>query len=166
MIPYRVKQFYWAFTSLLKKDDMELLNKYLKADEISVFMKMSRAERQHSVRVFNSAMKYIFNNEIKIDEFKLGRCALLHDIGKSHVKVGTIEKSIIIILKFITGDKILKYNKRIEDYYRHAEIGSNILSQLGENDSEIIMCIANHHKKDKDKENVYLNIISMCDDCC
>lgn len=166
MIPYRVKQFYWAFTSILKKDDMNLLNLYLNEREINIFMKMSKAERQHSIRVLNTAMEYIHDNKIEIDEFKLGRCALLHDIGKSRVTINTIEKSIIIILKFITGDSILKYNKRIEDYYKHGEIGSDILSQLGENDSEIIMCVANHHKKDRDMKNVYLRIISMCDDRC
>ena len=166
MIPYRVKQFYWAFASIVKKDNMELLNSYLNEKELNIFMEMSKAERQHSVRVFNTAMKYIRDNNIKINEFKLGRCALLHDIGKSRIKINTIEKSIIIILKFITGDMILKYNKRIEDYYNHGEIGSNILSQLGENDSEIIMCVANHHNKDRDIGNMYLDIISMCDDLC
>ena len=164
MIPYRVKQFYWAVTAVIKNDDMNILNNYLNENEIEVLMKLSKAERQHSIRVFINAKKYVSDNNIKIDINKLGRCALLHDIGKSVVKINTIEKSIVIILKFITGDKILKYNKVIANYYKHAEIGGEILIQLGECDNDIINCVKNHHNKEQKSDNIYLKIVSIYDD--
>lgn len=164
MIPYRVKQFYWAITSITQKDKMDILKTYLNKNEIEVFMRLSKAERQHCIRVFNNAKKYIRENRVNIDWNKLARCALLHDIGKSIVRINTIEKSIVIILKYITGDRVLKYNKRIEEYYKHAEIGGEILLQLGEYDNDIITCVVNHHNKEKSIDNIYLQIISICDD--
>lgn len=164
MIPYRVKQFYWAVMAITKKDKMDILNTYLNKNEIEIFMKLSKAERQHCIRVFNNAKKYTSENKINIDENKLARCALLHDIGKSIAKINIIEKSIVIILKYITGDRILKYNKRIVEYYKHAEIGGEILLQLGESDNDIITCVVNHHNKEKSIDNIYLQIIYICDD--
>lgn len=164
MVPYRIKQFYWAVVAIIKKDDINILHNYLNKDEIKVFMKLSKAERQHCFRVFNNSIKYIDENKINVNIDKLARCALLHDIGKSIVKTNTIEKSIFIILKYITGNNVLKYNKRIEKYYKHAEIGGEILLELGECDKDIITCIVNHHNKERAIDNIYLQIISICDD--
>ena len=159
---YRVKQFIWAITSYFQEDNIEILNKYLNKDELEIFMKLKKSERMHSLRVYNAAIQYVEENELKIDRNKLAKCSLLHDIGKTEVSINIVEKSIFIILNFITGNKFLKYNKRVAKYYKHGELGANILANLKEDD-DIVECVKNHHNR-SNSENLYLKIISICDD--
>lgn len=167
MLIYRIKQFYWAIESLFIKDDFKLLNKYLNQFELDLFMKISKSERQHSIRVCNAAMEYIKHNNIKdIDKYIMCKCALLHDVGKSRIKLNIIYKSIIVIINKITFGKFLKYNrnKRIISYYNHPEIGAELLEGINEENLDIINCIKYHHSSNM-KENKYLEILRICDNC-
>lgn len=163
---YRIKQFYWALESLIKKDDFIMLNRYLNESQLNLFMKMSKAERQHSIRVRQSAINYINDkNILGIDKDKMSKCALLHDIGKSQVKLNIFQKSIIIIINKITLGNFLKYNKvkRINNYYNHPEIGAELLKNLNESDLDIIKCVEQHHREKNVEENIYLQILMICD---
>jgi hypothetical protein len=95
------------------------------------------------------------------------RCALLHDIGKSNVKLNVFEKSIIVLINGITFGNFLKYNKneRITNYYNHTEIGGKLLDGIKEVDLDIINCVKYHHNKDKVEKNIYLEILIVCDNC-
>lgn len=169
MLIYRIKQFYWAIESLVIEDDFELLNKYLNKPELNLFMKLTKAERQHSIRVCNMAMKYMrHNNKFNIDEYIMCKSALLHDIGKSRVKLNIVYKSLIIIINKITNGKFLKYNrnKRIIDYYNHGKIGAELLENINHEDLNIINCVRYHHEDNIDDEgNKYLKILRICDSC-
>ncbi|WP_459479767.1 HD domain-containing protein [Clostridium saccharoperbutylacetonicum] len=168
MIAYRIKQFYWAIESLFIKDDFKMLNMYLSNLEFSLFMKITKAERQHSIRVCKAAIEYIRSNNIHdIDEYIMCKCALLHDIGKSKVKLNTIYKSIIIIINKITFGKFLKYNKntRIINYYNHPKIGVELLKGIGQENQDIIDCVRYHHNLDMLKKNKYIEIVYICDNC-
>lgn len=95
---YRIKQFYWAVQSLIKKDDFAILNKYLNSEQLNLFMKISKSERQHSIRVCKSAINYIYDKNISnIDKNKMSKCALLHDIGKSQVRINIFEKVLLLL---------------------------------------------------------------------
>ncbi len=170
MLFYRIKQFYWAIESLIAKDDFELLNKYLSKSEVDLFMKLTKSERQHSIRVCNMAIEYIRYNELNLDEYIMCKCALLHDIGKSQVKLNIIYKSFIIIINKITYGKFLKYNKskRVIDYYNHGEIGARILENINQKDLNIVNCVRYHHKYNIDdigEGNKYLKVLYICDNC-
>ena len=168
MIFYRTKQFYWAMESLIKEDDFDVLNRHLNKYELGLFMKMNKSERQHSIRVCKATIKYIqYNNILDIDKDKMCRCALLHDIGKSQVKLNVFQKSITVIMNGITFGKFLKYNKnkRISSYYNHPEIGANLLDGIKGMDLDIINCVRYHHNKNYGKKNIYLKILIMCDNC-
>lgn len=168
MLLYRIKQFYWAIESLIIKDNFELINKYLSKSELNLFMKLTKAERQHSIRVCNMAMEHIRrNNKLNIDDYVMCKCALLHDIGKSQVNLNIIYKSVIIIINKITCGKFLKYNgnKRIIDYYNHGKIGAELLESINQKDLNIITCVRYHHEDDIGKENKYLKILRICDNC-
>ena len=41
MVPYRIKQFYWAVVAIIKKDDINILHNYLNKDEINSCIRMS-----------------------------------------------------------------------------------------------------------------------------
>lgn len=52
---------------------MEILKKYLSISELNLFMKLTKSERQHSIRVCRTAIKYIEdNNIVDIDKKKDG----------------------------------------------------------------------------------------------
>ncbi|WP_297429816.1 HD domain-containing protein [Clostridium sp.] len=166
MIIYRIKQFYWAVESLYINDDFEILNKYLNDSELNLFMKMSKSERNHSIRVCKSAMKYIdCNNILRINKDIMCKCALLHDIGKSQAKINILYKSIITILNSITCGKFLKYNKnkRVINYYNHPQIGVGLLENIGVKNLDILNCVRYHHNNSGAEKNIYLEILIICD---
>lgn len=168
MIFYRFNQFYWSIKSLFIKDDFEILNRYLSEYELELFMKISKSERYHSVRVCKSAINYMNNtNELKIDKDKMCKCALLHDIGKFKSKISIIYKSVIVIINAITLGNFLKYNnnRNIANYYNHPQIGANLLENIKDIDSDIINCVRYHHNKDATEENIYIDILTKFDNC-
>lgn len=168
MIFYRFKQFYWSIKSLFIKDDLEILNRYLKESELELFMKITKSERYHSVRVCKSAIKYINStSNLKIDKDKMCKCALLHDIGKFESKINIIHKGIIVIINAITFGNFLKYNnnRNIANYYNHPQIGAKLLENIKDIDLDIINCVRYHHNKDAIDENIYLDILTKCDNC-
>ncbi|MDR3594894.1 HDIG domain-containing metalloprotein [Clostridium sp.] len=168
MLFYRIKQFYWAIESLFIEDDFEIINKYLNQSELNLFMKLTKSERQHSIRVCNTAIEYIkSNNRLNIDRYIMCKCALLHDIGKSQIKLNIFYKSIIVIINKITCGKFLKYNrnKTIISYYNHAQIGAELLQSINEEDLDIINCVKYHHDDDTRGDNKYLEILRICDNC-
>lgn len=96
MFLYRIKQFYWAIESIFIKEDMEILKMYLSISELDLFMKLTKSERQHSIRVCRTAIKYIEDNNIaNIDKKKMSKCALLHDIGKLESKLNIFIKALL-----------------------------------------------------------------------
>lgn len=168
MLIYRIKQFYWALESLFIKDDFEILSKYLNSFELNLFMKTSKSERNHSIRVCKAAMKFIKDEGISnIDEYIMCKCALLHDIGKSQVKLNIFYKSIFVIINSITCGKFLKYNKneKILNYYNHPQIGAKLLENINSKDPEVVDCVRYHHSKEMITKNMYLEILVMCDNC-
>lgn len=168
---YRIKQFFLGITSFFYKDDIILLDKYLTESEKKIFMQMRKSDRAHSFRVCKEAIK-IINNYKKIEsieEKKMAKCALLHDIGKVNYSLNTIEKALVIIINKLTVGRFLKYNKckRINNYYNHPVFGRVMLEEIGVYDSDILYCIENHHNitsNNMDEDNLYLRILIVCDD--
>ena len=164
---YRVKQFMLGIFSYFQDDNIDFINKYLNKEEKNLFMKLKKPDRIHSIRVCKEAliMGKDYNN---LEEYKIAKCALLHDIGKVEVPLNIIEKGIVVIINKVTKGEFLKYNKyrRMIKYYSHPKIGKKILENINFNDKEILYCIENHHNKLKvvEEKNIYLNILNICDD--
>ncbi|WP_026889736.1 HD domain-containing protein [Clostridium beijerinckii] len=170
MFLYRIRQFYWAIESIFIKEDLELLKIYLSASELNLFMKLTKSERQHSIRVYKTAIKYIEdNNIVDVDKNKMSKCALLHDIGKSEAKLNIFYKGIIVIINSITCGKFLKYNKnkKVISYYNHPEIGAKLLESINTDEYfDIINSIKYHHNESSiGTTNIYLKILSISDNC-
>ncbi|GAA0078437.1 HD domain-containing protein [Clostridium sp. CTA-5] len=168
---YRIKQFFWGITSFFYKDDVIFLDKYLTELEKKLFMKMRKSDRAHSFRVCKEAIESINNykNIESIEEKKMAKCALLHDIGKVSCSLNTIEKALVIIINKLTVGRFLKYNKskRINNYYNHPVLGKEMLEEIGVYDSDILYCIENHHNTTinrMDEDNLYLKVLIICDD--
>lgn len=164
---YRIKQFIWAITSNFKKVDRKLLKKYLNEDEIKIFNKLKVSEQHHCIRVCVDAINMAKSKfkHINIDYIRLGKIALLHDVGKIEYPLNSIEKSVIVLLDKFSKGKLNGYTKfkKVDSYYNHPKKSAKILAVLNY-DREFLDTIRSHHNKLNGNENIYLNIIKTCDD--
>lgn len=162
---YRVKQFLWGIKSLYRDIDIEYVKKFLTEDEIKIFKKLKINDQHHCIRVCKDSLEMNRNYELNIDEYKLGKAALLHDIGKTKFHLNLVEKSIVVILHKLTRGYIKKYKniKQIDIYYNHPKIGYEILKEKGYS-KDILEVVRHHHTKNRMIDNEYLTIISFCDD--
>lgn len=164
---YRVKQFIWGFTSLFKEVDYTYINKFLNEEEIKIFNNLKHNDKHHCIRVCKDSIRMRNDLNIDIDMYKLGRAALLHDVGKGEKHLSLIEKSTVVLLDKFTNGKIKKFNniKQINVYYNHPKIGSEILIRNGfKDDKELLDVVRYHHNIKRADKNTMLNIIKICDD--
>lgn len=111
MIPKRVKQFYVNVTDKMTEKDYDYANEILNKKELELFMKLSKSEQKHSIRIAKDIEFIIDNNETDDEEILKNRnllmkSALLHDIGKITKRLNVIDKSIIVILNKLTKGKL------------------------------------------------------------
>ena len=160
---YRVKQFLWAITSIFKKIDNKVLEKYLDDKEINLFKHLKKSEQHHSIRVCKDSLKLCKENNL--NKNKMAKIALLHDIGKIEGSLNIIEKSILVILNKVTKGMMsnIKNNKKIDLYYNHPIKGVNILKSINKYDDEFLDAIKYHHS-DESYKNKYLKILKICDE--
>ena len=150
MIPKRVKQFYINVTDKMTDKDYYYVKKILTSKELELFMKLSKSEQKHCVRIAKD-IEFTIDNKKTDDEFiitnknLLVKSALLHDIGKSTKRLNVIDKSIIVILNKLTNGRLknIKKSKKIQCYYNHSIYGYDILKNIIDN--EIILDIVNNH---------------------
>lgn len=164
---YRIKQFIWGFIALFKEIDYTYVTKFLNENEIKIFNTLKHNDKHHCIRVCKDSIKMRNNLNIDVDMYKLGRAALLHDVGKGKIHLSLLEKSTVVLLDKLTKGKIKKYDniKQINVYYNHPNIGLGILIKNGfENDKELLDVVRYHHSINIKKENKMLDIIKICDD--
>ena len=157
MIPKRVKQFYINVTDKMTKKDYDFVKSILTNKELELFMKLSKSEQKHCVRIAKDIENIIDNKEIEnydilTNKNLLIKSALLHDIGKSKKRLNVIDKSIIVILNKLTNGKLkqIEKSKKIQCYYNHSIYGYEILKDMIDN--EIILDIVkNHHSNNTNK---------------
>ena len=157
MIPKRVKQFYINVTDKMTKKDYDFVKSILTNKELELFMKLSKSEQKHCVRIAKDIESLIDNKETKDYDILnnknlLIKSALVHDIGKSKKRLNVIDKSIIVILNKLTNGKLknIEKSKKIQCYYNHSIYGYEILKDMIDN--EIILDIVkNHHSNNANK---------------
>ena len=163
---YRVKQFIWGIESYFKQIDYEYIKTYLNKDEIKMFDKLKKSDKYHCIRVCQDSLRLVKEKKLKIDEYKLGKAALLHDIGKSEYHLSLIEKSAIVLLDKFSKGNLKKYDniKQINIYYNHPKIGYEILKSKNY-DKELLEVVRYHHvaKKKNLKNNKMIDIVNICD---
>ena len=160
----RIKQLIWAITSSFKKINNEVLSKYLNEKELKEFNKLSNSEKHHCIRVCNNSIDEFRGNKC-IQENKLAKITLLHDVGKNIKSLNVVDKSLIVILDKITKGKLKKYekNKKVYIYYNHPKESVKILNRIGKYDLDFIEAVEKHHCKGI-YDNIYLQILKKYDD--
>ncbi|MGL4873902.1 MAG: HD domain-containing protein [Clostridium sp.] len=164
---YRIKQFIWAILTSFKRIDYEFIQKYLDDDEIKLFEKLKLSEQHHSIRVCRESIRisngYKYN---QINQIRLCKMALLHDIGKIEQPLTVIDKSIIVILDKLSKGNLKAYCsvKKVDSYYNHAKKSAIFLGNLKKYDTEFLDTIMRHHERIMLEDNLYLKIIKESDD--
>ena len=157
MIPKRVKQFYVNVTDIMSKEDYNYVEDALNNSELQLFIKLSKSEQKHSVRIAKE-IEFIIDNgltnnqEIIKNKDRLIKTALLHDIGKIKKRLNVIDKSIIVILNKLTKGKLKKVekSKKIQCYYNHSEYSYEILKKIVD-DELLLEIVKNHHNNSDNK---------------
>ena len=158
---YRIKQFYWSITSKISEKDLEYVKNNLRKNQYQLFLKLSKQEQYHSMKVAKDVEKECMQQ--KIDSKELIMVALLHDIGKIYKRLNVFSKSIMVISNKITQGKIrkIKCSKNIEVYFNHGNIGYELLKN-SDISKRALYLIKNHHN-DNITDDMELNILRKCD---
>ena len=110
----------FLFYKDLSIDNQIKISEILNDDELeSLFWKMSKADRHHSLEVLN-------RTENQTKNIELLKLSLLHDIGKSISEYSWIFR-ILAELKIVT-------NRKAYNYLNHEDIGYDLLKQNISND--------------------------------
>ena len=110
----------FLFYKDLSIDNQIKISEILNDDELeSLFWKMSKADRHHSLEVLNRTENQTKNKELL-------KLSLLHDIGKSISEYSWIFR-ILAELKIVT-------NRKAYNYLNHEDIGYDLLKQNISND--------------------------------
>ena len=161
MFFYRIKQFFWSLNTKIDDNDTEYVKKNLNAEEYNLFSRLSRQEQRHSIRVSRDVELECAKTGFAPDE--IVKVALLHDIGKTTRKLGSMDKAILVILDRLSAGRIrnLKDIPKIDVYFNHGNMGYELLK--GNDLSErALYLIKNHHDRSitGDRE---LDILIRCD---
>lgn len=125
----RVRQFLIGISGIFKRLDEDYIVKHLDKGQLMLFLKLSKPDAQHSIRVAKAMEKYS-PEELKGIYAGIG---LFHDIGKSRRPLSIFEKVALVLIHSILKDELRKLVrfKAVESYLEHGRIGAEILEGRG-----------------------------------
>lgn len=136
---YRLKQFYSGMFSAYTKADEIFVRGYLRGEELALFNQLPYFEKQHSVTVARRMLELALYNP-ELDQRKLVKLGLLHDIGKTAERNSVFTKSILVIIRFLfpsfydwLADRG-KTDPRFRRFYihkHHGAVGAEMLEKIG-----------------------------------
>jgi hypothetical protein len=150
---YRITQFLQAVRPKLKAEEHAWLNTLLGPAERSLFYRQSLPEQRHALDVAKDLAGQVFLGENlgELDYQNLMKAALLHDCGKSLLKLRLWQRVAVVLLGLFSEEKqaalIKKRNipgKILIIHKQHAAWGKRLAAKAGLND-EVQALIENHH---------------------
>lgn len=172
-LPYRAKQLKFALFTRYKKEHIEFARKYLSINELALFDRLPSFEKKHAVQTAKH-MLHLTHGNPKVDERKMVKLALLHDIGKAATKLSVLDKVILVIFnryfKGIYGRLAaigIKDNSRsiFRKFYVHKyhdEIGAEMLRRAGL-EPEIVEAVEKHSLEPSPTEPEELKLLRTAD---
>ena len=133
------------------KADEAFTRSYLNIQEMALFNQLPGFEKKHSVVVAKKMLEAI-HVQPDLDERKIARLGLLHDIGKIGERNSIMTKSILVIIRFFFPrlyDRLAEVGrdnphfKRFYIHKHHGAVGAELLEKIGES-SEILSIIKKH----------------------
>lgn len=169
-IIYRLKQFYFGMTAKYDQEDKSFAENHLNNAELNLFNQLPGFEKKHAVVVARKMMV----NGVGLDERKLVKLGLLHDIGKLAEKNSVLSKSIMVIIRYFfpyiydwlaDQGKTGEFLKRFYVHKHHGQIGAEMLAKIGVS-GEYLSIIAKHDPRIEPfgpDEPIELNILQDAD---
>jgi len=148
---HRVRQFWFGMFSSYTRADEAFARGYLSIQEMAVFSQLPGFEKKHCVvvakKMLDAARRYP-----KMDDRKLVRLGLLHDIGKLNERNSVLTKSLLVMIRFFLSglyDRLAdrgEKDRRFRRFYihkHHGREGAKLLEKLGVS-SDILSIVAKH----------------------
>lgn len=130
---YRIRQGLNNLTAEMRPRDRQLASQYLSTGEQAFFDRMDPADQRHSVDVLRTLL-----DSAETDPHLL-KAALLHDVGKSRCRIGTVHRTLAVLARALTGGRRLPVTWPPgpgwwTPFYvisNHARIGASMLAKSG-----------------------------------
>lgn len=139
---YRVKQFIWATTARLNREDLAFMASYLNDYEKDIFLSLPISTQVHSIKVAREVLEECLVKDLY--DIQLIKAALLHDIGQANRGLNFITKSIMVIADWLLPKTARKCSRIgfVKAYYEHGEIALDALQMESE---YVKFLVRNHH---------------------
>jgi putative nucleotidyltransferase with HDIG domain len=169
---YRFKQFWFAVASGMTIDDRNFARQYLNLKEAALFFSLPGFEQKHAV-VVAGKMREGGKGVRGVEERKLIRLGLLHDVGKAAERLSIIDKSVLVIAhrflpKLYDGlakrgeaDKSASFYRKFYVHKHHGTIGAELLSKIGE--STDIIAEVKSHDRPFSSHDIYMRLLDFAD---
>lgn len=138
-VQYRLRQFYFGMFSRYEKADEAFARRYLQGEEWALFNQLPGFEKKHAVVVARKMLDLgVYNPEL--DQQKLVKLGLLHDVGKIAEHNSVLSKSLLVIVRyFFSGlydwlaerGRTNKYLRRFYVHKHHGAVGAEMLARIG-----------------------------------
>lgn len=114
----RIRQTLQALTAFFRPVDDGLAEKYLSTSQLALFKRMSRAERQHHLRVLKKLLKRGQTHPALLV------AALLHDVGKTQTRFTLIERILAVLVKKFLPERFVQWSRHTPTGWRRAFVVS------------------------------------------
>jgi len=140
--------------SVYTKSDEAFTKSYLNSQEFALFNQLPSFEKKHATVVAHKMLDLALYNP-ELDQRKLVKLGLLHDIGKVTERNSIFTKSVLVIIRFILPGLFNwladrgKADPRFRRYYihkHHGAVGAELLQKIGVS-SEFLSIIKKHDPK-------------------
>jgi len=161
---YRLKQFWFALLSKMTEDDRLYVHQHLNQREAAIFFTLPEYEQKHGVVVARKLLEEAAGIR-GLDQRKLVRLGLLHDVGKSAARLSIFDKGLLVILHRF-APPVYNYladhgMKKFYVHKHHGEVGAQLLSKIGE--SRDIIEEIKRHDRPYAEHDVYLKLLDLVD---
>ena len=169
MMMGRVRQFLLAATAKVSEEDKAFVERSLTPELRRLFFSMSVPDQCHALRTARCAEKLMADFPEPVDLAFLTRCALLHDIGRKKGDLDTIWKSFAVLFAAFCPERARAHgdsgegllSKKMRVYFHHADIGADMLENLGFSAEAAI--IRRHHKAPAEDDPPELRLLRAAD---
>lgn len=114
----RIRQTTQALFAWSRPVEDHLAAQYLTPELFELFCRMSRSDRQHHIRV----LKYLLNSGQTHPSLIVA--ALLHDVGKTSVRITIVDRVLAVLVKTISPNHFSQWSKGRSSGWRKAFVVS------------------------------------------
>ena len=171
---YRVRQFLLAITSRVTASDRAFIGKYLTIPEAALFYELPRDEQRHSIVVAKKMLSVVRSPSADVEERALAKVGLLHDIGKSAIRLGILDRALLVLLKnfapslygrfALAGSRegTFGFFRKVHVHKEHARL-SGILLRAAGTEERVVKLVELHDKRPEESDPTELILLRRVD---